>query len=80
MVIGDMKKRGLAYYRYLNSVSWKCRRDKVLARDGYTCVWCGDTEFLEVHHLTYARAGYERMADLITLCRDCHRFAHAREK
>ena len=27
---------------------------------------------LEVHHVTYVRAGYERIDDLITVCSRCH--------
>jgi hypothetical protein len=38
---------------------------------------CWGTEHLEVHHLTYDRfGGNERLEDLQTLCRDCHRTWH----
>lgn len=58
-------------------------REAVLERDGHQCQLSrlfGITELsgkpcserLEVHHITYARAGHELMEDLITLCSRCH--------
>jgi hypothetical protein len=38
---------------------------------------CGSRENLDVHHLTYKRRGNERPADLVALCRRCHKERHA---
>ena len=46
-----------------------------LEYDGHRCRTCrhdGSAWCLEVHHLTYDRIGHEDLADLITLCRQCH--------
>lgn len=34
---------------------------------------------LHVHHKTYKRRGYERLSDLIVLCKDCHAKIHGKE-
>jgi predicted HNH restriction endonuclease len=40
---------------------------------------CGQTRFLEVHHLMPRAAGGKNSADnLITLCASCHRLLHER--
>ena len=62
---------------------WKCKRRHILARDGYSCVWCrryGRTrEAVEVHHLKPVES-YPELAwidtNLVSLCAACHRKAH----
>lgn len=51
-------------------------------RDGYKCQCCGKKNCrLEVHHLLpRSRGGSDRLANLITLCSDCHRLAHSSEE
>jgi 5-methylcytosine-specific restriction endonuclease McrA len=62
----------IIYLRHLRSAEWKDLRSQVLARDQYRCqVWI-DHLAEEVHHRTYARFGHEDMADLISLCKQCH--------
>ncbi len=74
---------------YWRSDAWRRRRRARLAYDNHQCVSCkrqhGDTDprlkgnrttRLEVHHLTYARFGYERLEDLLTLCQRCHATEH----
>jgi 5-methylcytosine-specific restriction endonuclease McrA len=52
-------------------------REKVLARDGHRCTGCGETRFLELHHvIPREQGGGNEPANLITLCSRCHRFAH----
>jgi 5-methylcytosine-specific restriction endonuclease McrA len=54
-------------------------RAAVLARDRHRCTTpgCSSTRFLEVHHVTpRAQGGTNRLANLVTLCSRCHRFAH----
>lgn len=63
------------YEEYLNSITWKNKRKKALARAGYECEACNANENLEVHHLTYERFGYERQSDLKVLCKRCHEIA-----
>ena len=52
------------------------------ARDGYKCQCCGKKNCrLEVHHLLpRSRGGSDRLANLITLCSDCHHLAHSSEE
>lgn len=55
----------------------KNNREKALVRDNYTCVKCGATEYLHVHH-KYHTGGLvsDAVEDLITLCNDCHNEEH----
>lgn len=64
------------YKEYIKSTAWYQKKLARLKKDKYTCQKCGDTEFLEVHHLTYDNLGDEPMEDLITVCRDCHQKIH----
>lgn len=71
----EMRRR---YESYMASPNWRKRRQTALKLAGYRCQGCGVTsadERLEVHHLTYERFGHENDADLVVLCRDCHRKA-----
>src|SRR4051812_39820826 len=65
------------YLDYLKSNHWKSLSRACRERDGHQCVWCGSTETLDVHHITYERFGNERPEDLVTICRDCHKTRHA---
>ncbi len=54
-------------------------RNAVLARDRHRCQspGCGNTRFLEVHHIRpRAEGGGNDPANLITLCSACHQLAH----
>ena len=64
------------YQQVMHSDAWRRRRQRALKRAGYRCQKCGDRRRLEVHHLTYARLGRERAADLIVLCHTCHAAEH----
>ena len=52
------------------------------ARDNYTCQCCGKKDCrLEVHHLIpRSRGGSDKLANLITICSDCHQLAHSSEE
>lgn len=67
------------YTRYISSDAWREKRKRRLSIDRYRCANCGSRESLQVHHLSYARLGHERMSDLVTLCRGCHNLAHGRK-
>lgn len=46
---------------------------RVLTRDGFACVACGATGFLEVAHIRpYRENGDNSLGNLRTLCHDCH--------
>lgn len=68
-----------AYQRYLASPEWRAKRRQRLGIDSFKCARCESDEQLEVHHLTYDRLGSERMDDLLTLCRICHKKDHGRD-
>lgn len=66
----------MPYSEYLKGDHWQQRREQALKRAENHCQVCGATERLEVHHNTYERLGHERDADLVVLCRTCHRMFH----
>lgn len=53
-------------------------RAEVLARDAHRCRWCGATNRgRDLHHVEYRRGySYDRLDNLITLCRLHHGFVH----
>jgi hypothetical protein len=71
-----------SYRDYLRSPQWQRLSREVYARaggrcegqrqDGERCPWPGRA----THHLTYVRAGRERLEDLISLCDEHHQRAH----
>lgn len=67
----------MSYDDYLNSEHWRRLRARKFAEVGEACQECGDrASSLHVHHLTYARKGYELLSDLQVLCEDCHARTH----
>ncbi len=64
------------YEEYLESENWKIRSEFRKELDGYTCVLCGSIKSLEVHHRNYRNLYREKLGDLITLCKNCHRNYH----
>lgn len=54
-------------------------KSAVLNRDNYTCQICGEKDTrLEVHHIQFrSKGGSNRMDNLVTLCRDCHKQIHS---
>lgn len=79
---GTVLKRGAyrewfpRYNAYLRSWRWRWRRGLVRLRDGW-CRGCG-RRGTDAHHLTYERAGRERLDDLVWLCKSCHGKEHKR--
>jgi 5-methylcytosine-specific restriction endonuclease McrA len=52
-------------------------RLEVLRRDGWRCQACGSRKDLQVHHQLFrSHGGDDAMANLITLCADCHARVH----
>jgi hypothetical protein len=68
----------LGYRMYMASSEWKGIRKRKLQQVGYRCQGCSSDERLEVHHLSYARFGYEHLNDLQVLCHLCHAREHGR--
>lgn len=75
----DSNVKRLAYYR---SWQWKRKVDQVRDRAGGLCEWCRRAGWVrpgrEVHHLTYRRLFFERLSDLVLLCRYHHAWVHRR--
>jgi 5-methylcytosine-specific restriction endonuclease McrA len=73
-----LKRLGYKSYRgFLLSATWRATVRKYRKK---ACQWCGSKRRLCLHHLTYARLGAERAADLVTICEDCHRTEHGIRK
>jgi hypothetical protein len=69
--------RALPHREHLRTAEWRRARAAALLRAGHSCsLDVAHTDDLEVHHRTYERVGQELAADLIVLCRACHRLHH----
>ncbi len=70
----------MAYDRYaekLKDPRWREKREVILKRDGYCCVYCDNKKKLQVHHKKYDGEPWESADDdLVTLCEDCHMYVH----
>lgn len=64
------------YRQYLQSPEWRAVRRRVMGRARGWCERCRKAKALQVHHLTYARLGHERLTDLQAVCQSCHQAAH----
>ncbi len=73
------RKRRRDYYRnvYLKSDEWKRKRNVVLLRDNWRCVYCGESA-TQVHHTRYAKRniGKEPIKWLVSICKSCHDAQH----
>ena len=67
----------LKYQRFIQSSAWKTRSAGIKAATQGKCSRCGKTGALHTHHKTYARLGFEKDNDLISLCPVCHAREHA---
>lgn len=62
----------------LRGGEWFDLRRRVLRRDNHQCRNCGISSNLCVHHIVpVSEGGNETLSNLATLCRECHRRAHA---
>jgi len=64
----------MEYSKQLKHPKWQKKRLKILERDNFTCVHCGDTETtLNVHHKKYTGMAWDAPDEnLETVCEDCH--------
>jgi hypothetical protein len=68
------------YPAYLRSPHWKAKRaDYRCSSQPQECI-CGETESLQLHHMTYDRIGDEALTDLTPLCGSCHNMIHELER
>lgn len=68
------------YAAYLQSSTWRRRRDRALRDAGYRCEDCDARKGLQVHHLSYAvLGGLEPKRALRVVCRECHEGAHVEQ-
>lgn len=53
------------------------RRLYIYDRDGFRCVACDSTRYLQIHHyIPRGKGGQDNEMNLVTLCSDCHCLAH----
>jgi hypothetical protein len=64
------------YDEYLQSDEWKAKRKQKLEAVNYQCEKCGTAKNIEVHHLNYDRLGFEKLEDLVVLCKTHHTTVH----
>jgi hypothetical protein len=67
------------YREYLRSPHWKAKRLEYAGSEQPQDCMCGETEGLQLHHLTYERIGAEEVTDLTPLCATCHAMVHTLE-
>lgn len=66
-----------SYAAYIASPAWDGKRREALRYHGNRCNRCGASRcVLQVHHISYARLGREKMTDLEVLCVGCHGIEH----
>ena len=66
----DNKNRG----EYMASREWGLKKRRVRERSGGRCERCEVRPHEETHHRSYERFGFERLDDLVGVCRPCHAF------
>lgn len=71
-------KEPTLYEEYLQSDTWKWKRQAALRHFDNQCCLCGSPRELNVHHKTYANVFAEKQEDLTVLCRDCHARFHGK--
>ena len=73
----------MKYKEQLKTAQWKRKRKVILTRDNNTCSNCGSKSELNVHHIYYVSGNmawdYPNNA-LITLCSECHKVWHKKNK
>lgn len=64
----------IKYYKLFETQEWKSVRKEILKRDK-TCVICGDSKNLQVHHRQYSDPIEDKFYNkdyLVTICKTCH--------
>lgn len=68
------------YKSYLETDTWRRKRQAVLERDKHICQACLSNHASQVHHLNYKHVGDEPLFDLIAVCGRCHKKLHQQEE
>lgn len=68
-----------SYPHYLKSAHWADVRREYQASGLPQDCFCGETEAIQLHHMTYERVGREELSDLTPLCPTCHAMVHTLE-
>lgn len=68
------------YSNYIQSEDWKLKRSEVLLRDNNLCQVCKKDAAEEVHHITYDNLFNEKLEDLLSVCKICHKEIHSQLK
>lgn len=73
----DLHKPTAKWYSdYLQSLKWKEFRVRIIAERGPHCEKCTVLPHHVLHHLTYIHLFNEWRADVLLLCKKCHKKAH----
>ncbi len=64
------------YKKYLLSNEWAQLKIDLFEYRGKECEKCGETKYLQVHHLSYKNIFHEEPEDLMILCKSCHKKEH----
>lgn len=65
------------YAEYLTTVEWRLKRQAVMQRANNWCEGCAARPATQVHHLSYSHVGNELLFELVAVCDECHKRAHA---
>jgi len=85
------KEIEVSYNEVLNDKRWVAKRAQIINRDGHECQWCHThgtkKNPLQVHHKWYKMKNGNFIdpwdypdSCYITLCKNCHEFAHKKRK
>lgn len=76
-VTGAIRKQpSKRYLAYIRSPRWAQRRREHFLYCGGWCEICRWRKAMQVHHVTYARLGFEHPLDLTAVCVQCHHEIH----
>lgn len=65
------------YQEYITSKEWCAFRQRWFNSSlPKTCLGCFTANDIQLHHVTYARLGHERLKDCVPLCERCHTKFH----
>lgn len=65
----------IEYQQYIASPQWSAFKASYFATHARACAVCGARQ-VQLHHMTYARLGYEHPSDVVPLCEPHHRAVH----
>lgn len=68
------------YKKYLNSDTWKLKREEVFNIKWNKCEKCWVEEYLNIHHWSYNKKYKEPTHHLFVLCYICHKEFHNKYK